>query len=332
MANPADATPGLQPSDSRKRKMIVGVDGSDGAQNALLWALDKSSLLGEVTPVMVFEPSMFPEAMTKPFRSEAGSSPSASEAQLLAALESAGLGADTELAARGRVIEGHPGTQLIDSARDADLLVVGTRGRSSVMSTVLGSVSAYCAGRAPVPVAVIPEEFSADRPLSTIVVGVDGSANAQAALSWAIDHVDAGGTICATGALSIWGYMIGEFEPPLDLMEKQILESVEAAVSQAKGDRYSGPQISIRILRADARVALRDLAEDEADMLVLGARGVTGIPHLILGSVSSALVHHPKVPTVIIPSELNSLLMCTFSLASPGLQGTSTAASFVILT
>ena len=54
----------------------------------------------------------------------------------------------------GQVIEGHPGPALVDASRDADLLVVGSRGHSELAEVILGSVGMHCATHAHCPVLV----------------------------------------------------------------------------------------------------------------------------------------------------------------------------------
>lgn len=288
----------VDPIPAAVAEVIVGIDGSDNSRHALSWAISKRHRLGEVTPVTVFQPPATLELLTKPTRPrDAVAVRAAAEAGMKEAI----AGADPGVAERAKVIEGHPGTGLVKAAGSADLLVVGTRGRSSLAAILLGSVSDYCATHSAVPVAVIPEDFPVDKPLSTIVVGVDGSENAEAALRWAIDHVEPDGRVIAAGALSIWGYMAEGYEPPIDLMKKNLRRSIDQSVERVIGTDYRGPEITIRIADEDARVALRDMASAEADLLVIGARGVSGVAYLILGSVSSALVHHPTVPTVLIP-------------------------------
>jgi nucleotide-binding universal stress UspA family protein len=58
-------------------------------------------------------------------------------------------------------VEGHPATMLIEQARDAALLVVGTRGHGTAASLLLGSVSQRLAHRAGCPLVIVP---AADRP------------------------------------------------------------------------------------------------------------------------------------------------------------------------
>ncbi len=291
-------TTSAQPADSTTGRVIVGIDGSDNSEHALSWALAKRHRFGDVTPVTVFQPPVTFDVLPRPGHHRDGRTIRSAAA---AGLRKVIAGADPALADRATVIEGYPGIGLVTAAEDADLLVVGTRGRSSLVTALLGSVSDYCAKHSPVPVAVIPEDFPAEKPLSTIVVGVDGSGHADAALRWAIDHIEPDGRIIAAGALPIWGYSSSELDPPIELMEKQVRHTVEQSVERVTGADYDGPKISVQVIAEDARVALRDLAATEADLLVVGARGMSGLSYLVLGSVATALVHHPAVPTVLIP-------------------------------
>lgn len=311
-----DSTPSYdsKPSyDSDNRKVIVGIDGSDNADHALVWALDKAAVLGELHPVTTFQLPTMVDIITRPGIDEDLSIyRETAEAQLIKSLGNAaealsdhalGDHAPVDRSAlldRAQVIEAQPGPGLCAAAESADLLVVGTRGRGALTAGLLGSVSSYCAKHATVPVAVIPDEFPADRPLRSIVVGVDGSDNADAALRWAIDHAAVDGRVHAVGAVAMRGYYGGEFDPPPDVLGKQVRATVESAVERVTGPDYDGPSIEVHISTRDARMVLRDMA-DEADLLVLGARGVSGIPFLVLGSVASALVHHARVPTVVVP-------------------------------
>jgi nucleotide-binding universal stress UspA family protein len=56
-----------------------------------------------------------------------------------------------------RVVEGHPVHVLMDAARKAQILVLGSRGHGTFTGILLGSVSQHCVQHAPCPVVVIPQ-------------------------------------------------------------------------------------------------------------------------------------------------------------------------------
>lgn len=279
--------------------VIVGIDGSDCAEHALRWAVNKTGTFGRVVPITSFQ---LPTTFDLVGRRQAGTNPAVYRSAAEARLNTTVADVDPALVNKARVIESHPGIGLVRAAEDANLLVVGTRGRGGVTAALLGSVSSYCVNHAAVPVAVIPPDSPSEEPLSTIIVGIDSSKNADAALQWAIEHASPEGTVVAAGAGSVFGYMSGGFDPTPALLEHQIRELVEESVARVGVPVGTGPKIVIMTDPNDARVVLLEMAaEVDADVLVLGARGTEGIPYLLLGSVSTALVHHPIRPTVIVP-------------------------------
>ena len=282
--------------------VIVGIDGSDHSANALDWAVAKESIFGQVTPVVTFRMPITNDLLPGPGPAfDATVFREAATARLMGTIEGR-----EALVDRAVVIEAAPGAGLCRVAREADLLVVGTRGRGGMAAGLLGSVGSYCAKHATVPVVVVPPESPANHPLRNVLVGVDGSENADAALRWALDHVDPEGTVYAIGARSAWSIGGVGTDPPIEVLEKHARVIVEQAVDRVADHDLAAPAIEIRADAGDAREALRDLAGTRADLLVVGARGTTGIPYLLLGSVSSTLVHHPVVPTVVVPGQERS--------------------------
>jgi nucleotide-binding universal stress UspA family protein len=64
--------------------------------------------------------------------------------------------ADPDVDVQGELVEGRPAGALLEAARSADLLVVGSRGRGGFAGLLLGSISAQCVHHAPCPVVVVP--------------------------------------------------------------------------------------------------------------------------------------------------------------------------------
>ena len=133
------------------QKVVVGVDGSECGQEALTWARQYVEAVGgqlrAVTawhyPPLPTGPSMVPPSDYDP------------EGTAHTIMASATAGVDDAAAIERDVIEGNPAAVLIEESRDADLLVVGTRGHGGFTGMLLGSVSAHCVHHAHCPVVVV---------------------------------------------------------------------------------------------------------------------------------------------------------------------------------
>jgi nucleotide-binding universal stress UspA family protein len=143
-------------------RIVVGVDGSEQARRALTWALDEARLRQFVVtavhaytiPPVLLSPAPGPLAPTVPPDPELVERVQESAERLLEReLEEANTeGVDVE----GRVVSGPAAEALLQAGRDADLLVVGTRGLGGFKELLLGSVSNQVTNHAPCPVVVVP--------------------------------------------------------------------------------------------------------------------------------------------------------------------------------
>jgi len=138
-------------------KVVVGVDGSSHGEAALRWALaDAEKHGGEVTAVFVWQVpfSSFPglydrEALEK-----------ASKEFLIDKVSA--VAPKPEVPLLPLVAEGDAAQALIAASKDADLLVLGTRGRSPLVGLLLGLVSQVCAAAAECPVVLVKQPTSAE--------------------------------------------------------------------------------------------------------------------------------------------------------------------------
>lgn len=284
------------------RRVIVGIDGSEAAGHALRWAANKAAILGEIVPAIASAPPRtFDLAIGSTGASHQEDYREVARKQLVDTVTAEA----PSLLEAAMVLDHHPGPGLVETAADADLLVVGTRGHNAVAATILGSISAYCVNHSTVPVALIPPGWPASRPISTVVVGVDGSANADRALAWVADelapHLGRDGRIVAVGALTIGADADAGYDPWLAVHEERLEAAVGASVAAATAASYAGPPMEIRLELQDPRIALPRLTAADGDLLVVGSRGTSGPSHLLLGSVADALVRHPDVATIVVP-------------------------------
>ena len=279
--------------------VIVGVDGSEHARQALRWAVAKTEILGPIVPVLAYtmQPLGAGLGMADMYADVERIIAEDAEARLRATIEEF-----PHLTSRAKLVARHPGPALVSASADAGLLVVGSRGRSALAETLFGSVGSYCVKHATVPVAVVTEEAGADPTISRAVVGIDGSANSTRALEWAVRHVDPSGRVIAAGCWT--DHVFGEPPLPNPELERSTTKLVDEVIAQvapaSAGDAELRPTIEPHIQRGDPRIVLRELASS-VDLLVLGARGHRGVSYLLLGSTTSSLLHHPTSPTVVVP-------------------------------
>jgi nucleotide-binding universal stress UspA family protein len=131
-------------------RIVVGVDGSAHSEAALRWALAEATARnGELTAVFAWEVPFlsFPGAFDRDELEQAGKEFIVDTVSKVVPTPPVPL---TTL-----VAEGDPAASLIKASEDADLLVVGTRGRSPWAGLLLGSVSQRCAAGAACPVVLI---------------------------------------------------------------------------------------------------------------------------------------------------------------------------------
>jgi nucleotide-binding universal stress UspA family protein len=136
-----------------------------------------------------------------------------------------------------------------------------------------------------------------------IVVGVDESPYSQAALRWAVRY--GGDRDLPVTAVMAWDYVLQhhvEADAPFDAAygsetaAKVLAEVVRGAVDAGEG--HNG--VAEVVIRDRAGPALLHAAGDDASLIVVGARGMSGFKGLLLGSVSRYVLHAATVPVAVI--------------------------------
>jgi nucleotide-binding universal stress UspA family protein len=140
-----------------------------------------------------------------------------------------------------------------------------------------------------------------------IVVGVDGSSSAGAALRWAARQAElTGGSVDAVIAWEYPPAMAGYGMAPVpdyndsafrEVAEKTVTEAISNAVDPA-----SDVRVRTQVVEGNTAQALL-AAADGASLLVVGSRGHGGFAGALLGSVSQHCVHHAHCPVVVIRGE-----------------------------
>ncbi|KAA8961634.1 universal stress protein [Mycobacterium sp.] len=129
-----------------------------------------------------------------------------------------------------------------------------------------------------------------------IVVGVDGSPQAQAALRWAVPEATMRNVPLTLVHATAPVPAVLPQQP--EAAARQALDDAVRAVEEMT-DGHSRPRIASELISGAPVPALVDLST-RADMIVVGSRGNGPVKRLLLGSVSNGLVHHAHCPVAVI--------------------------------
>jgi nucleotide-binding universal stress UspA family protein len=144
--------------------------------------------------------------------------------------------------------------------------------------------------------------------MAGIIVGVDGSAGAHRALDWAMKEAAAHHahlTVVAVHEVPVSGWtgnpiILGADAPELE----KIRRAAEEAVSKAAAQLGESQPASVTLHAVNGFPAEELInASRDADLLVVGSRGVGGFARLMMGSISNQVVHHAHCPVVIVPDK-----------------------------
>ncbi|MEU7243631.1 universal stress protein [Streptomyces sparsogenes] len=286
--------------------VVVGVDGSDAALDALDWAADMATRRGlplRIVHASLWEryegyiPSTSPDRPAERIRSET---------VLAMAAERAGRRASA-LKVMTDVAPDDPVTALLRAGQSADAVVVGSRGRGEFASLLLGSVGLGIAVRAHCPVVVVrgrPENVRGRMGRVTVGIaererpaGGPEPACGAAATAFALREARLRG--CELEAVHAWRYADEEHGPPEE-RARRAGELLEEALGGASAAALAPVPVAHRVVEASPRKALLD-ASAHSDLLVVGARRRQGHFGMQLGLVNHAVLHHAQCPVAVVP-------------------------------
>lgn len=144
-------------SDGTAERVVVGVDGSPASALAMAWAAKYAKAMGAtVTAVMAWRyPAPVGPAPVGVAPQIVSADVEFAKYEELGSAVTAAFGDPPAVPVDRRVVYGHPAQVLIEESKDADLLVVGSRGHGGFTGMLLGSVSTHCVTHASCPVTVV---------------------------------------------------------------------------------------------------------------------------------------------------------------------------------
>ena len=273
------------------KRILAGIDFSPHAQRALDWAAAFARLYGAEL-----------ELLTSGFQASAPAGPEgpvvapqavelalAQDREQLSELANE-LGA-SGLAASAFVSLEPPARALCARAKrqQVDLITVGTRGRTGLAHVVFGSTAERTLHGAPCPVLTAhadsppPPDLRARGTLGRVLVATDFSAHAKQALQWAR------ALAAKTHAKLLLLHVCGENAPEVERVALANRLEHLAAPDGADHELRSG--------RADEEI-LSSAAAHGAALIAVGARGHTGLAHVLLGSTAERVLRRAAPPVV----------------------------------
>ncbi len=192
-----------------------------------------------------------------------------------------------------KIFTGDPASEVVEIAKSwgADLIVIGSHGRSLVGRLFFGSVSHEVLIHSPYSVRIGREPVAARKIPERIIVGVDGSASAEAALETVKSRKWPKGSEVRVIAVNDPGYstavtadsQIAEEHMRLKRVVKLAVEALCRAGLHASGNVKGGDP---------KKVLTHEAKKWNADCIFVGTRGLGGAQRLFLGSVSEAVATH----------------------------------------
>jgi nucleotide-binding universal stress UspA family protein len=269
--------------------ILAGYDGSPASEQALCWAAREARSRGAVLTVCqawdLGYPPPSPAAAFDLARQSA-------ERVLAEGMRFARtIAGDLEI--RRLLACGSAAAVLCEQSAHADMVVMGSRGYGGLTGLLLGSASAQVAAHAAGRVVVVRGHWQPAGGYipGAVVVGADGSGASSAAISFAFEEAALrGAALLAVCALADTPGSLGG--------ARQIEEQFEQAVAL---EEKAHPETTAlrQIAHGPPRATLLAAAQD-AQMLVVGARGRGGLRGMRLGSVSQALLHHAPCPVGVV--------------------------------
>ncbi|MFE9846164.1 universal stress protein [Streptomyces goshikiensis] len=204
-----------------------------------------------------------------------------------------------EVEVTGDLLGGFPAPVLVSAATEARLVVLGSRHLSRTAEFFsAGSITVPVSAQARCPVVVVGEAEHISQQPPYVVVGIDGSASATAALAFAFDDADLRGA--ALRVVCVWQrpvFMLDDEEVALRA-QRILLSEATAGLS----DKHPDVHVTHEVLTGHPVEELARAAE-HALAVVVGRRGRGGYTGMRLGSVVHGLLHRAHCPVITVPAE-----------------------------
>lgn len=276
--------------------VVVGMDGSPEAQRAARYAAREADQRRAPLRLVCAHPGAMRGSVPM-ITSTFGREDDIAH-ELLATTQKTMSAAYPDVTVQSAVITGSAAGVLVDESRHAALVVIGTRATGGLLGHLAGSIAAQVAAHAHSPVIVLrptayPDDAAVfdDRP---VVVGIDGSAESEKAMRFAVDEAVARHTDLR--AVYVWTVLgvhdIGALVADTYVNSEEAAKAARLLTEATSGwsDRYPDLTITHHPLHDTDTLGALVRAGDGAGLIVVGSRGNGGFLGLRLGSTVDGLI------------------------------------------
>jgi nucleotide-binding universal stress UspA family protein len=278
---------------AKYRKILVAFDGSKTSKHALRQALkfdpyeQKETIVLTVNPPYVGDLELIGVSNIQDVL----------RGQREKILSEAGEIAKEEgVSIKTRLEEGEFFKKIIDIAEEekSDLIVIGRRGITRLERALMGSVTAKVIGHSQINVLVVPRDSIIK--WENIVVTTDGSKYSEAAAKEAVALTKFWGEKCVLHAIAVTRKSATQDRIQISnnaLKEIQLnakKENIKVDTLLVKGKPHESIHETI----------VEYAKEKNADIIVMGSRGRTGIQRLLIGSVTERVIGHTTCPVMVV--------------------------------
>jgi nucleotide-binding universal stress UspA family protein len=297
VTSPSTHAPTGDNDDPRPPDVVVGVDGSESNQDAVRWGLAEARLLR--VPLRLIH--VVAEELDRAAHFDRVVIHEEVRSILLGAKATVETVSD-DVTIIGEELTGSPANKLIEASRQAELVVVGRRGRGTFSQLLLGSVSTAVAARSLVPAVVVPSGWDrAAHDEQPVVVGIDHNPS-SAALREAFAIADRTSrklhAVYIWEAVNVYGRDTAAMGGHYNRWHEDALTVLDSATQSL---RNTYPQVVVTYVPRHGQV-VAGLVEEAAgaQCLVVGGRRHRPLAGAVIGSTSIGVLHHATTPVVVV--------------------------------
>jgi nucleotide-binding universal stress UspA family protein len=284
--------------------IVVAVDGSENNRSAVAWAAAEAAATGSEIVLLTAVEDHIVSTPHFSVRSQ-----DLRPHDILAdAREEVRRVVDQD-AVRTEAVAGSPVDVILDRSRDARLVVVGKRGLGGFARVIVGSTSIAVAGRAKVPVVVVPDGWKrVNHSHGPVVLGIDPRRPHHTPIHLAFSRARRLGVplVAVHGRSAPDPYFWDADAVTVVASQREREKQVEFdKILDLWRDRF--PEVEVRAVRSYRPPAMAVLdAAEHAGLVVLGRHTDGRLGGFALGSVTRAVLHSALCPVMVVPTRKGS--------------------------